>query len=125
MKLLKCSTIISPNCLVINNFQKSIFFVHQHFSSINFLHQFSSTFNQLSLSIDLLHQSTFFIIPCQSTFFVSHLSMSMNFLREGVKTKKSCNIVTTYVGGRTGNYTKFVYFFHGPNSSKSAKKFFC
>ena len=39
--------------------------------------------------------------------------------------KKSCNIVTTYVGGRTGNYTKFIYFFHGPNSSKSAKKFFC
>ena len=23
-----------------------------------------------------------------------------------------------------GNYTKFIYFFHGPNSSKSAKKFF-
>ena len=37
--------------------------------------------------------------------------------------KKSCNIVTTYVGGRTGDYTKF-FFFHGPNSSKSAKKFF-
>ena len=45
-------------------------------------------------------------------------------VREGVK-KKSCNIVTTYVGGRMGNYTKFIYFFHGPNSSKSAKKFFC
>ena len=44
-------------------------------------------------------------------------------VREGVK-KKSCNIVTTYVGGQTGNYTKFIYFFHGPNSSKSAKKFF-
>ena len=46
-------------------------------------------------------------------------------IREGFKKKKSCNIVTTYVGGRTGNYTKFIYFFHGPNSSKSAKKFFC
>ena len=34
--------------------------------------------------------------------------------------KKNCNIV----GGRMGNYTKFIYFFHGPNSSKSAKKFF-
>ena len=37
--------------------------------------------------------------------------------------KKSCNIVTTYVGRRTGNYN-FIIFFHGPNSSKSAKKFF-
>ena len=43
-------------------------------------------------------------------------------LREGVK-KKSCNIVTTYVGGWTGDYTKFI-FFHGPNSSKSAKNSF-
>ena len=45
-------------------------------------------------------------------------------VREGVKKKKSCNIVTTYVGGKTGNYTKFINFLHGPNSSKSAKKFF-
>ena len=42
----------------------------------------------------------------------------------GQKKKKSCNIVTTYVGGRTGNYTKFIYFFHGPNSSKSERFFF-
>ena len=46
-------------------------------------------------------------------------------LREGFKKiKKSCNIVTTYVGGRMGNYTKFIYFLHSPNSSKFAKKFF-
>ena len=49
--------------------------------------------------------------------------MWLQMLKERVK-KKSCNIVTTYVGGQTGNYTKFIYFFHGPNSSKSAKKFF-
>ena len=48
----------------------------------------------------------------------------MMSVQGGVQKKKSCNIVTTYVGGRTGNYTKFIYFFHGPNSSKSAKKFF-
>ena len=41
---------------------------------------------------------------------------------KGKGSKKSCNIVTTYVGRQTGNYTKFIYFFHGPNSSKSAKK---
>ena len=28
----------------------------------------------------------------------------------GGQKKKSCNIVTTYVGGRTGNYTKFIFF---------------
>ena len=43
--------------------------------------------------------------------------------REGFK--KSCNNVTTYIGGWTGNYTKSIYFFHGPKSSKYAKKFFC
>ena len=42
----------------------------------------------------------------------------------GVQKKKSCNIVTTYVGRRTGNYTKFINFFHGSNSSKSSKKYF-
>ena len=45
-------------------------------------------------------------------------------ISKGGGQKKSCNIVTTYVGERTGDYNKFIYFFHGPNSSKSAKKFF-
>ena len=35
-----------------------------------------------------------------------------------------CVAIKAYVGRRMGNYTKFIYFFHGPNSSKSAKKFF-
>ena len=47
------------------------------------------------------------------------------FLLIGRVLKKSCNIVTTYVGRRTGNLiTPNLFFFHGPNSSKSAKKFF-
>ena len=49
-----------------------------------------------------------------------HDGKSESLYKGGVQKKKSCNIVTTYVG----NYTKFIYFFHGPNSSKSAKKFF-
>ena len=63
-------------------------------------------------------QQTIFI----RAFYLHGVTKKMG-LTEGVK-KKSCNIVTTYVGGRTGNYTKFIYFFHGPNSSKSAKKIF-
>ena len=32
-------------------------------------------------------------------------------IKGGGQKKKSCIIVTTYVGGRTGNYSKFIYFF--------------
>ena len=40
---------------------------------------------------------------------------------KGKGSKKSCNIVTTYVAGWTGNF--IFIFFHGPKSSKSAKNF--
>ena len=46
-------------------------------------------------------------------------------VREGVKKKKSCNIVTTYVGGRTGNYTKFIFFFMVPIHPNLQRIFFC
>ena len=45
-------------------------------------------------------------------------------VREGFKKKKSCNIVTTYVGGRMGNYTKFIFFFMVPIHPNLQRNFF-
>ena len=50
-------------------------------------------------------------------WIVRFASVNLHFVNSVVTPKP-------LVGGQMGNYTKFNIFFHGPNSSQYAKKFF-